>query len=88
MNHPNAFGLILRSEGLTKTKEEIMKQKRKGPTDPLERAIWLRESVIRRAEQHIRRIYAYADEEAARIRKEIASKKVLLDALKRGKIKP
>lgn len=64
-----------------------MKVSRKRPTDPLARAIWCRERSIRRAEQRITQILAEAQEDAVLIRKEIAKKKILLDALKRGKLK-
>ena len=63
-----------------------MKKTRKGPKDPLERSIWMRENVIRRAYTKIDEIRADAELEVQRVEKEIQKKKVLLDALKRGKL--
>lgn len=57
------------------------------PKDPLERSIYIRERSIARMEENIRRIQESADEAKAEVRKRIAEKKVLLDALKRGKLK-
>jgi hypothetical protein len=69
------------------TGEVDMLAKRKGPVDPLARAIWSREAVIKRAEQRIKRLFEQAEADAKLIRKEIEKKKILLDALKRGQLK-
>ena len=65
-----------------------MKPDKRKQFDPLKRAIAAREAVIDRAELRIKKVYADAEEEANRIRKDIQKKKILLDALKRGQLKP
>ena len=66
----------------------MKKQAKKGPTDPLGRAIWSREGTIRRAHEKIKTIREIAEERVSLVLKDIEKKKVLLDALKRGKLKP
>ncbi|MCU1305130.1 MAG: hypothetical protein JWQ87_5414 [Candidatus Sulfotelmatobacter sp.] len=61
-------------------------QKRKMPTDPLEKSIYLRERSIARMKENIRGIRADAEEAVAEVEKRIKEKHVLLDALKRGKL--
>lgn len=56
------------------------------PTDPLERSIHMREKGIERMELNIQRIREAADEQIAEVRARIKEKRVLLDALKRGKL--
>jgi molecular chaperone GrpE (heat shock protein) len=54
----------------------------------LEKAIESRERGIHRMHQNVREIEQRAAREVAEIRKRIESKQVLLDALKRGQLKP
>lgn len=61
-------------------------RKTKMPTDPLERSIYVREKGIERMESNIQRIREAADEQIAEVRARIKEKRVLLDALKRGKL--
>jgi len=55
---------------------------------PLERAIETSRRVIRRHEEAIEDIRRSADEEIKAIRRKIDTKKILLDALERGALKP
>lgn len=61
-------------------------RKSKMPTDPLGRSIFVRERAIERMQNNITRILEEAGEKAKEVEKRIAEKKVLLDALKRGKL--
>jgi hypothetical protein len=58
------------------------------PKSPLERSIELRQRAIQRAEEKKKEVRRIAEEKCAEIDKGIANKRVLLDALKRGAIKP
>lgn len=55
---------------------------------PVQRAIASRERGLSRMENNIRRVQVAAEEEIALIRKRMASVRVLLEALKRGDLKP
>jgi predicted nucleic acid-binding Zn-ribbon protein len=66
--------------------EDLM-AKRKKMTE-LERAVHSRELGIRKMEDEIMRIQSRSEMQIADIRKRIASKKILLDAIKRGALEP
>ena len=61
---------------------------KKQPMDTLTRAIKTKERVIRNNRDRIDRIMRLAKEEVALIERRIAREQILLDALKRGTLKP
>lgn len=65
-----------------------MAKKPRPKMNPLERAINLREHHIRHLRSKAERILEIANDEVSRINKMIAERQVLLDALKRGALKP
>lgn len=65
-----------------------MAKPRKYKKSPLERAIDIHKLVIRRHEEKIQSIREQADEDIAKIRRKISIKKILIDALEKGALKP
>lgn len=61
---------------------------KKQPMSPLDRAILAHERGIRVSKERIAAIQEDADEEIGKIKKSIARRQIILDAIKTGALKP